>query len=81
MSILRVINLITPHKKHIHLLGGLTLISPTFRRRKQGLQRGSRGIFLPDAMVVVIAVGLGWWLTSEPLYNMILRNSTYYSVP
>ncbi len=80
MIILRAINLITPHKKHICLLGGLSPISPTHQHRTQGLLWGSRGPFSPAAtaaIVVVVAFGLGGWLTSEPSHNMILRNSTY----
>ena len=51
-SILRAINPIPPHKKHIRLLGGSFPIRTTRRRRTQGLRRASRGPFLPAETMV-----------------------------
>jgi len=77
-SVLRAIHPITPHKKHIRLLGISSPIDPTRRIRTKGLLWGSRGTFLPMAtmvMMVVVAVGLLGSSSRQPLY---CRNSTYF---
>jgi hypothetical protein len=61
-SVLRAINPINPHKKHIHLLGGLSPINPTCQRRTQGLLWGSKGPFPPAAaMVMRLLLPLDLW--------------------
>ena len=82
-SILWATNPITPHKKYVRLLGGLSPIRPTCRRRSQGLLWASRGRFPPAAMMVVVAAGLAGWLTSEPTLNSFANavQTQFFLVP
>ncbi len=51
-SVLRAINTLNSPKKYTHLLGGLSPIHSTCRRRAQGLMWGARGPFPPAAAMV-----------------------------
>ncbi len=51
-SVLRAINTLNCPQKYIRLLGGLSPIHLTRRRRAQGLMWGARGPFLPAAAMV-----------------------------
>ena len=55
-SVLRAMHTITPHKKHIRLLGGLSPINPTRRRARLALEWDSRGPLSPAAVKVGLVV-------------------------
>jgi hypothetical protein len=65
-SALRAIDPSPPHKNHIRLLGGSSLINPTCRRGTQGLLWASRGLFLSTAAMVRLVVVLGTAVPSPP---------------
>ena len=73
--VLRGIHPINPHKKHIRLLGGSSLVNMMRWSGTQGILRGSRGPFPPAAaMVVMVVLLLG---VTSPIYFLFPRRLTY----
>ncbi len=58
-SVLRAINTLNSPQKYICLLGGLSPIHSTHRRRAQGLMWGARGPFPPAAAMIGYGC-VGW---------------------
>jgi hypothetical protein len=56
-SVLRAIHTLNGPKNYIRLLGGLSPIHTLHRRRAQGLMWGTRGPYLP--MAVMVGYGCG----------------------
>jgi hypothetical protein len=67
-SVLRAIHTLNSPKNYIRLLGGLSSIHTSCQRGAQGLVWGTRGPFLPVAVMVGLAVLVDvgrWRLTSD----------------